>query len=195
MSIIQPQPKALVAFKLVSQGYFTAYIMSSAAMEGLVNDLDKHVKDHAGVDSPFKPTGQFQISGRGSTEDKKTAVSSIPTAIALDGMRKGGVFSVRIAQGMLGLVYAAWENDFRHQIAEELGVKCGQIKCDVIGDIRLLRHEIHHNNAVIREKDCSSKMKILNVSPGPLELGNELMYEIQEAINTMQIYLDCAVEG
>ena len=60
--------------------------------------------------------------------------------------------------------------------------------CDVGGDIRLRRNFIIHHKAIADER--VKKLKVLTrVSEGPLVLISEDMTRIQEAINTMNIYL------
>ena len=52
--------------------------------------------------------------------------------------------------GNMALVslYQYWEDSFRQKIAESLGISKDIIKCDIMGDVRLIRRSIIHNKGV-----------------------------------------------
>ncbi|MGR3342583.1 MAG: hypothetical protein ACU0DI_05045, partial [Paracoccaceae bacterium] len=70
-----------------------------------------------------------------------------------------------------------------------LGWEKDEVWCDVMGDVRYIRHWILHTKSVADEKRLK-KMKILDWpdKPGPIVLGALEMQNLQRAINSMTIY-------
>ena len=50
--------------------------------------------------------------------------------------------------GWANLVYDRWEGDYHHRIAAILGCAHGEVRCDVMGDLRRIRNDITHNRGV-----------------------------------------------
>ena len=60
--------------------------------------------------------------------------------------------------------------------------------CDVMGDIRLIRHFILHNKGVADNR--IQRLKLLTwMVKGPIVFSGNDMEKIQKAINDMSIYL------
>ena len=59
--------------------------------------------------------------------------------------------------------------------------------CDVMGDIRLIRNCIVHNNAVADNR-VQKLTTFTWIKEGPLVFVNNDMTKIQEAVNTMSVY-------
>lgn len=154
--------------------------MANSGMGYIASDLENM--------EGYNPDGKFQIGEKDETFDSRTAVAEMKNSQAIDGMRKNGPFSQIIAHGILNWIYSLWDEEYREKIATELGEDTNNIMCDVVGDIRLLRNFIIHHKAIADER--VNKLKVLTwVSEGPLVLISEDMTRIQEAINTMNIYL------
>lgn len=50
------------------------------------------------------------------------------------------------------VIYQFWEDHYRKEIARILGVREGQLTCDVMGDLRLFRNSIIHNRGIAQQK-------------------------------------------
>jgi len=102
-------------------------------------------------------------------------------------MKKDGLFSQLIAHGLICWLYSLWDEDYREKIATELGEKKNNLYCDVMGDIRIIRNIILHNNAVADSR--INNLKIITwINEGAIVFSSESMQSIQEAINTMSVY-------
>ncbi len=176
--MIQPQPKELIKFKKVTHGVYTAYSMSNFGMQKVADELN-------GMEE-MNPDGLFQI---GSKDLKRKAISEIKTKHALNGLKENGPFSQLIAFGMITWIFAMWEEEYRKKIANELNVQKADILCDVMGDLRFFRNWIVHNNG-FANKDVKKLVTLNWLKNGdPIVITSDEMGTIQEAINTMQVYL------
>ena len=61
-----------------------------------------------------------------------------------DGMKDGGEFDQLSTKAMLVFMYSLWEETTRGNIADALQITRGQVKCDLMGDMRYLRNFIVH---------------------------------------------------
>jgi len=136
----------------------------------------------------FKSSDSFRIID----EERKLLLSEIPYSHLLQGMKKDGPISQIIAHGMINWIYSAWNDRFRKRIADELGENISNIKCDVMGDIRIIRNIIAHDFGIAENN--FEKLKIINWLPiGPIILRSEDMNRIQAEINSMNVYVQSNV--
>ena len=64
-----------------------------------------------------------------------------------------------VGQMCLVKIYEIWDGHYRKRIAEIVGVKTNRILSDLMGDLRLLRHDIVHHKGIATESP--GKCKIL----------------------------------
>lgn len=57
-------------------------------------------------------------------------------------------------------IYQLWEDEYRKRIAEEKGIETNELLIDVLGDIRIIRMSIIHNNS--KPISDFKRIKILN---------------------------------
>lgn len=130
----------------------------------------------------YNPDGVFQI-GAPDKQGKRQAFAQLGNDHAVDGMKKDGLFSQLIAHGLICWLYSLWDEDYREKIATELGEKKNNLYCDVMGDIRIIRNIILHNNAVADSR--INKLRVLTwVKKGVIVFTGESMQSIQESINS-----------
>jgi len=83
---------------------------------------------------------------------------------------KDGEYADRIAKAMFVTLYAEWDERFRKMIATECGVAAKQIKSDLMGDVRLVRHWIVHNKSVVNKKRHDLKVLPWQFDAGELKI-------------------------
>lgn len=66
----------------------------------------------------------------------------------LQNLSPGGKSHLYLGWGWIALVYDRWEDDYRHRFADELQCSHGQVMCDAMGDLRLLRIDVTHNRGI-----------------------------------------------
>lgn len=73
-------------------------------------------------------------------------------------------------------IYQDWEDEFRRKIAEAQGLTKADLKCSIMGDLRLLRHSIiHHAGVALPEVGQAELLKWFG--SGDLIAVNELQME------------------
>lgn len=175
---VTPQPATLVTFKKIVHGYYTAYCMAGVGMKDTAEGLQA-LPD-------FNIDGRFQI---GAKSTARKAISDIPTKFAVQGMTKDGPFSQMIAHGLIVLIYTMWEDQYRGEIATELGVNTNWIMCDVMGEVRHLRNWFAH-----RVENTKAELDKLHIFKWPRQ-GKEVlvtsreMAQLIEQINIMQVQI------
>ncbi len=88
--------------------------------------------------------------------------SKVRMAEVVKNSEKDGPFSDTLAKSLLVLIYCEWDELFRHRFAAEVGTKAENVSCDLMGDLRWVRHWIVHNKYRI-DRNCN-KIKILSGS-------------------------------
>jgi hypothetical protein len=168
--------KSLDEFKDIAQRYHSAYHMAHLGLVCLAEKISS--------EDGYNPANSFVI--RDTKSD--SVISALPYFHLMKGMRKDGPISQVIAHGIINWIYAAWDERFRKRIAEELGVNCNEVMCDVMGDIRIIRNAISHDLGFATEK--ISELKELSwFSPGQIILRSDDMNKIQVKINSMSVYV------
>ena len=172
------QPEKLLEFKRVTHVIYATYTMSNWGMQRMATEI----KNTEG----YNPDGVFQI-GTPDKDGNRQVFAQLGNDPAVKGMKKDGLFSQLIAHGLICWLYSLWDEGYREKIATELGEKKNALCCDVMGDIRIIRNLILHNNAVADSR--ISNLKVLTwVEEGVIVFTGESMQSIQEAINTMSVY-------
>jgi hypothetical protein len=109
-----------------------------------------------------------------------------------DRMKKTGKNTNYVSQFSLAMIYEFWENKYREKFSEAIGLKKNDLKSDIFGDIRLIRHDILHARGLATINN-SSKTKILKwFQEGELILITEekfqnVIVEIFKYVNTFFI--------
>src|ERR1700735_12203 len=71
-----------------------------------------------------------------------------------------GPVAQRLGQQWAVMVYAQWEHSFRPRLAAAAKIELDDVKDDLMGDIRHLRHDILHHSGVAT-KEHSARYKVL----------------------------------
>lgn len=72
----------------------------------------------------------------------------------------GGWLSTWLSHAWLALIAAKWEGHYRRRFAELHGVDLNDVRSEVMGDIRLLRNDVIHNNARA-SKDHAARCRLM----------------------------------
>jgi hypothetical protein len=102
---------------------------------------------------------------------------------------RNGTNSFRLAQLLLVLVYEYWDSEHRHAIAAALGLSdTKELKVPVLGDLRLLRHDVIHKRAIV-SIETVSKLEVLT----KFEVGNAIRLEendVREIVRGVKAAID-----
>ena len=135
--------------------------------------------------------GRTYIAGEYS-EGNYLTVAQIGTSELIESMRPGGEFEDLNAKGLIVLIYTLWEDSARFKLAKVFGIKDkNQIRCDLMGDMRLLRNMIVHRSDRAR-KEYERKAEVLPSLWGPIDTGDLILtdgmvYELMGELNCIQV--------
>jgi hypothetical protein len=169
---------ALKAFQSLCHEYYTCYVFASAGME-------KHV-DGLPFDPAKYPNQQIYIGHTDPEKGKPQSVMSAAKAAA--NAKRDGEFQDILGKALMIRIYHEWDERFRHEMAKEFSVEANKVTCDLMGDLRRVRHWIVHNKSIIGPNVI--KMRILPwklKEGGLLHVTSAMFREFADCINNMQV--------
>jgi hypothetical protein len=102
---------------------------------------------------------------------------------------RGGSNEVQQALSVLVFLFTTWELEIRPRLAQAAGVGLNEIKSDIMGDLRIVRHATLHAKSILA-KDEHRRLRVLGTvfaSEHPVKPSYEEMHQIFVAIKQ-----DCA---
>ena len=169
---------SLDAFQAMCHEYYTCFVFAAAGMEKFVQTFP--------LDPKRYPNQQIFI---GNTPPNEGGAQSVMSASkAAENAKRDGAFSDILSKSLVVRIYAEWDERYRHDMADEFGVPAPQIRSDLMGDLRRVRHWIVHRKSVI-DTDCT-KIKVLpwKLAAGEtLYLASVMFRELLNCINDMQV--------
>ena len=93
---------------------------------------------------------------------------------------EGGSNAQQHSQAVLVFLYAYWDEEIRPRLATSKSVDLQEIKSDIMGDLRLLRHDILHNKGILRPKYHKRLKKLgdMFIADKPVHISYESMHRI-----------------
>lgn len=119
-----------------------------------------------------------------------STTSSILHKDLLEMLKTGGNFESQLSKQFIVFVYHLWDDNFRYKIADSLSISKNQVECDLMGDIRYIRHSIIHKNSDVRQEDLNH-LKILSqiwdLKPGKLVISWKMIHSLMEQIKALYV--------
>ena len=163
------------------------------AFHTAVSGIRKMREQTEGVFLPEHLTKTVFI-GRGPPDTEplpgSSTVGQMGQGELLDSLKEGGTFENFHAKAFVVIVFHLWDESCRKEIADALEVKTGQVTCSLMGDLRLMRNLIIHNQSVIPE-DFPKKVQwisqIWSLDPGDMQLTGAMVNSLIEQLNAMRV--------
>ena len=102
---------------------------------------------------------------------------------------RGGSNEQQHARAIIVFLYTAWESDLRPRLAQARGVELNEIRSDIMGDLKQLRHAIIHARGIL-DADSHRKLKQLTsmfLPDAPVTIAYDDMHTI-----VVKVKQDCA---
>ena len=160
----------LAEFQKECQSTFACYVFATRGIE--------HAKEMITSTSPPKGARVF-ISE--TDPNLKAATATLLAEDLVEKMRRDGEFFDVVAKSLLVLLYAKWDEYYRPLFAKEVGAEPMNVKCDLLGDLRLIRNCIVHAKSVVTNEHKRLKLVPWKLSPGPLVVTKEMLALFIEA--------------
>lgn len=137
------------------------------------------------------PDQTFYIGSGHPDEGRAHSEMKMPVAVAHS--EKNGAFTDIFAKALIVLMYTEWDELYRHNMAQELGVKASDLKSDLMGDLRHIRNWIVHNKSRVDAKCKAIKLLPWSLSEDEvLNINKEQMAQLMDHINSMQVRVNDA---
>ena len=84
------------------------------------------------------------------------------------------------SQAILVFLFTYWEEEIRPRLAKSMSVAANEVKSDIMGDLRIIRHAILHSKGIIRP-DKHKSLKLLGEMfsvDRPIHVSYEYMHKI-----------------
>jgi hypothetical protein len=98
----------------------------------------------------------------------------------LEANSPGGSNEQRHARAIVIFLFTYWEDEIRPRLAKVKGTSVNEIRSDIMGDMRILRHAILHAKSVVRLEE-HRRLKVLGAmfSPGaPISISYADMHRL-----------------
>lgn len=174
------ESSALLAFQAKCHEYYTCFALASSGMVHAVSSIQ--------LDPVTYPNQKLFIGH--SHPDEGPAQSVMPAEKAVRATQRDGEFQDVIGKALITLLYAEWDEYYRHQMASEFGVSAKDVASDLMGDLRLVRHWVVHCKSVVQ-----SNVKKIKVLPWALHAGDRMhitsgmFRQLADCFNSMQVQI------
>jgi len=93
---------------------------------------------------------------------------------------KGGSNEQQHAKAIVVFLFTYWEDEIRPRLATAQGVTVHEVRCDAMGDLRILRNVILHAKSIMRSDKHAELKKLGELFPvdQPIHLSYESMHKI-----------------
>ncbi len=160
------------------------YMDALAGFEGHRTRVERQVhRISRAIKSSIDNTGQ-RVVVRASYEDP-TQPDVIHNRIIrasdyIAANSEGGSNAQQHSQAVLVFLYAYWDEEIRPRLATSKSLDLQEIKSDIMGDLRLLRHNILHNKGILGPRDHKRLKKLgdIFVADKPVHISYKNMQRI-----------------
>ena len=133
--------KALANFQSHCQELYTCFSLAEFSIRVNYRQMLDSL-----FDPKMNPNADFMI-GSGHP-DEGNVYSSMKIHKVIEYMNKGK-FSDVIYKSFIVRVYSDWDENYRYELSKEFKRGKNDIKCDLMGDIRIIRNWIVHKGSII----------------------------------------------
>lgn len=121
----------------------------------------------------------------------RSTISATSVKRLLELLKPEGEYEDLVAKTVVIFIYQLWEKKYRKQIAHSLSIEpMKMVECDLMGDIREIRHAIVHKHSVLKQKTVD-KLKMLPhiwpIEAGKLLVTSSMIHALMEQFNAIRI--------
>ena len=161
--------------------YHTCFTFATMGLQNIADQFRDHI---------VESQDQNLFIGSGHPDENKPQ-SRISLKEAVIFSEKDGVFSDTLAKSIILAIYTEWDETYRQKIAAEEGVEAKNVMCDLMGDLRFVRHWIVHNKSIVDKNYTKFKILRWHLHQGQeLKVSNEMFSGIIDCINTMTVAIN-----
>ena len=119
----------------------------------------------------------------------RSTIATLTQGELLDALAEGGDFEDRQNRALLVMLYHRWDEWYRHRAAKALGLAKGDIRCALMGEVRLLRNVIVHENGVVPKRFPAPLLSWIwsGIPTGYLVITDSMVHALMEQLNAIRV--------
>lgn len=119
----------------------------------------------------------------------RSTIATLTQGQLLDSLAKGGDFEDLQNKALVVMLYHRWDEWHRHRIALALGIKKDKVRCSLMGEVRLLRNVIVHDNGMVPSDFSAPLLSLIwdGISTGFLLVTDDMVHALMEQLNAIQV--------
>ena len=169
------ESKELSEFQKACHNFYTCFYFASVGLTQKGNELNNSGNPEAEI-----------LIGTGHP-DEGNWHSRLKIDHVKEASKKDGLYSDTLAKSFVTYIYAEWDEYYRHKIAKSIGIKKNNIKSNLMGDLRLIRNCIVHNNSIITNEHQKLTELNWNLKEGKLTITLKDFSALMDQINKMVV--------
>ncbi len=125
----------------------------------------------------------------GEQKPGKSTIAALTQGQLLDSLAKGGDFEDLQNKALVVMLYHRWEEWYRYRIALALALKKNEIRCSLMGEVRLVRNVIVHDNGMVPNGFSAPLLSLIwgSISTGFLVVTDDMVHALMEQLNAIQV--------
>ena len=171
--------QAISDFQKSCHEYYACYVAASLGLSSIANKIASP--------NPNRSANLYFVEGH-PDEGNSRAVMNMGEFI--DKSMRNSNFSCAIAGAFVVAIYSEWSELYRNKCATELGVSTKDVKSDLMGDLRIIRNYIVHDDSKVPNECAKLKTLGWNLEPGKLRITGPMFSMLIDQINHLIVRLE-----
>ena len=154
-----------------------------AGIEGFQDSIYQRLSETVRRDKPFTLSNVYP-SG------EQRVLVQVPGDMVVDAFSRGGSFELAYTKAFVVFAYHTWEEVARPKIASALKVKANEIKSDLMGEWRHLRHWVIHTSEDNKKKvftEAKTLARLLGLQQDDPTLTPDMVFVLMEYLDRMHV--------
>ena len=157
-----------------------------AGIERLQDSIHQHLSETVSRDKPFTLSNLYP-------NGEQRVLVQVPGDMVIDAFSRGGSFELAYTKAFVVFAYHTWEEAVRPKIASALKVEVKDVKSDLMGEWRHLRHWVIHTSEDNKSKmftEAKKLVRVLGLRQDEPILTPDMVFILMEYLDRMQVYVN-----
>ena len=125
----------------------------------------------------------------GEQRPGQSTIAELTQGELLDSLAAGGDFEDRQNKSLVVMLYHRWDEWYRYRIGEALGLCKDDVRCTLMGEVRLLRNLIVHKSSVVPDGFSVPFLSRIwgGIDTGNLVITDGMVHALMEQFNAIRV--------
>ena len=160
-----------------------AMIVWYAGIDRLQDSIHQHFRETIPRDKPLTLSNLYP-------NGEERVLVQVPGDMVIDAFSRGGSFELAYTKAFVVFAYHTWEEATRPKIASALKVDVKDVKSNLMGEWRHLRHWVIHTSEDNKSKmftEAKNLVRILGLREDEPILTSDMVFRLMENLDRMQV--------